>query len=233
MTITKIATASLVGMVLANHCQAQMAVIDVQSLSALRQQLTAWQTQINLLQNQVKQMDTVIQNQSGNRGYVNTLRAPLTTLNYLSPSWQSSTGLSIPSVSDQNTLDLISKNNVLTRAIASNLSDTALQKIQQHQFLNAQAQSFNQQAYSQSSARMARINSLIDQIGTTHDPQSSAELQNRLQGEELLLLNELIKLVSIQNNTNADGAALTQSSRESNLVNHGSIATRFHPKPGG
>jgi len=212
---------------------AQMAVIDVQALNSLKQQLNAWQNQINLMQSQIHQTDMILQNQSGNRGYAGLLRAPNSALNYLPPTWPSASEKNAPLATDQTIQTILGNNAVLTPQQLTTLATTSAALTQQYRLMNAQSQSFSQQAYVQSSARISRINSMIDQISTTHDPQSSAELQARLQGEQLLLLNELVKLLSVLINTNSDRNAIDQNAREQSINQHGDIANRFHPKPAG
>jgi len=203
---------------------AQMAVIDVQSISALQQQIQAWQNQLLLMQNMLK-------NQTLNRGYANQLRLDTPRLNYLPKQWSSPS--SATGLSDQAVLGLKQLNSRINGLQSASLAPDTLTLLGQWQLHNAQSQLYAQQAYAQSTQRVDHLNQLIDQIATTHDPQSSAELQARLQGESLLLLNEIAKLLTLLQTTAADRQVLSQQAKEQNLNHHGNISERFHPTPPG
>lgn len=203
---------------------AQLAVVDVASLEALSQQIAAWKTQIEM-------MRSIIQNQTGNRGYANLLRPQPNQLNYLPNQWPqiqlgtNSTDAAISALANQNSL--------VTPAALAQLSQSMKNILTAQQRSNAQSQIYSQQAYANSALRVTHLNNLIDQINTTNDPQSTAELNVRLQGELLLLMNELTRLLSVMEASTADRSALTQQAREQHLNAQGSITNRFHPTPPG
>ena len=76
-------------------------------------------------------------------------------------------------------------NAEVTQALASHMDDAAT------------AQALNAQAYDDAGARFARLNQLMGQINSTTDMKSVGELQARIEIENGMLLNELIKLQSM------------------------------------
>ncbi|MGH9439853.1 MAG: type IV secretion system protein, partial [Terriglobia bacterium] len=61
----------------------------------------------------------------------------------------------------------------------------------------ATAQALNAQAYDDSGARFQRLQSLMGQINSTTDMKGIAELQARIDAENGMLINDLIKLQSM------------------------------------
>lgn len=73
----------------------------------------------------------------------------------------------------------------VTQALTTHLNDAAT------------AQALNAQTYDDSGARFRRLNQLMGQINSTTDMKSIGELQARIEIENGMLLNELIKLQSM------------------------------------
>jgi type IV secretion system protein VirB5 len=73
----------------------------------------------------------------------------------------------------------------VTQALTTHLNDAAT------------AQALNAQTYDDSGARFQRLNQLMGQINSTTDMKSIGELQARIEIENGMLLNELIKLQSM------------------------------------
>jgi type IV secretion system protein VirB5 len=73
----------------------------------------------------------------------------------------------------------------VTQALTTHLNDAAT------------AQALNAQTYDDSGARFQRLNQLMSQINSTTDMKSIGELQARIEIENGMLLNELIKLQSM------------------------------------
>lgn len=73
----------------------------------------------------------------------------------------------------------------VTQALTTHLDDAAT------------AQALNAQTYDDSGARFQRLNQLMNQINSTTDMKSIGELQARIEIENGMLLNELIKLQSM------------------------------------
>lgn len=84
--------------------------------------------------------------------------------------------------SELNQPQFATVNAQVTQALASHMDDAAT------------AQALNAQAYDDAGARFRRLNQLMDQINGTTDMKSVGELQARIEIENGMLLNELIKL---------------------------------------
>jgi type IV secretion system protein VirB5 len=74
---------------------------------------------------------------------------------------------------------------------------TVVQALTKHLNDAATAQALNAQTYDDSGARFQRLTELMDQINSTTDMKSIGELQARIEIENGMLLNELIKLQSM------------------------------------
>ena len=74
---------------------------------------------------------------------------------------------------------------------------TVVQALTTHLNDDATAQALNAQTYDDSGARFQRLTELMNQINSTTDMKSIGELQARIEIENGMLLNELIKLQSM------------------------------------
>ncbi|MES2404026.1 MAG: type IV secretion system protein [Pseudomonadota bacterium] len=79
----------------------------------------------------------------------------------------------------------------------ANVDATVMQALTTHLNDDATAQALNAQTYDDSGARFQRLTELMNQINSTTDMKSIGELQARIEIENGMLLNELIKLQSM------------------------------------
>lgn len=79
----------------------------------------------------------------------------------------------------------------------ANVDPTVVQALTTHLNDAATAQALNAQTYDDSGARFQRLTDLMNQINSTTDMKSIGELQARIEIENGMLLNELIKLQSM------------------------------------
>jgi type IV secretion system protein VirB5 len=79
----------------------------------------------------------------------------------------------------------------------AHVDPTVVQALTTHLSDAATAQALNAQTYDDSGARFQRLTDLMNQINSTTDMKSIGELQARIEIENGMLLNELIKLQSM------------------------------------
>jgi type IV secretion system protein VirB5 len=213
--------------------QAQMAVIDVASVTRLIQQAQTLTQQLEAARRQIEQVQALYQSTTGNRGMQQLLSG--VTRNYLPTNWaqliaaaQGGGGFGALAADVQAAL--------ATNAVLSTTQLAALPANEQSQIAAARRsvalqQALTQQALANSSSRFASMQQLIGAIGSTSDPKGILELQARISAEQGMLQNEQTKLQVLDQAAQAQAAAAAERAGEQSIAGHGSFATRFEPSP--
>jgi type IV secretion system protein VirB5 len=218
-------------MLAAPSAQAQMAVIDVASISRLIQQAQTLTQQLEAARRQIEEVQALYQSTTGNRGMQLLLSG--VTRNYLPSNWAQLTaaaqggGAFGALAADVNAA-------LVANAVLSAQQLAALPANEQSQIAAARnsvalQQALTQQALTNSSSRFASMQQLISAIGSTNDPKGILELQARISAEQGMLQNEQTKLQVLYQAAQAQAAVAAQRAREQNIAGYGSFATRFEP----
>jgi type IV secretion system protein VirB5 len=214
--------------------QAQMAVIDVASLTQLLQQIQTMEKVLDNARSQLAQAQQALLTMTGTRGM--QLLMSGVVRNYLPTDWQQLTG-SLQSLSSAypalaaSIAAQLKANAVLSPAQLSALSVQGQQRIQGARTLAATSQAMSRDALSNSASRFADLQGLISAIGATTDQKSILELSARIAAEQGMLQNEQNKLQALFESAQAEDLAMHQQEREAIVAGHGSFASRFQPSP--
>jgi len=213
--------------------RAQWAVIDVQAIGQLMQEVQTLQAQLQVARAQLLQAKQALQSTTGPRGMDQLLGG--ITRNYLPTDWsqlasalQGSGGYSTLASEVRGT---ISANAVLSPSQLSALSPADQQQIGAARQAAALRQAIAQEALANASGRFAAIQSLIAAISTASDQKAILDLQSRISVELGMLQNEQIKLHVLAQAALALDSANTQREREQALSDQGRFESRFQPTP--
>jgi type IV secretion system protein VirB5 len=221
-------------MMVAPRAQAQLAVIDVASVTRLIQQAQLLTQQLEAARQQIAQAQALYQSTTGNRGMQQLLSG--VNRNYLPTDWaqlssavQGGNAASGPLASDIQAA--LAANAVLSAPQLAALSAGEQAQVSNARRSVALQQALAQEALANSSGRFASIQQLISAIGSTRDQKGTLELQTRISAEQGMLQNEQTKLQVLFQAAQAQSAATTQRAREQIIAGYGSFATRFEPSP--
>jgi type IV secretion system protein VirB5 len=216
---------------------AQVAVIDVASVTQLISQVQQLEQQVATARGQLMQAQAEFQTMTGNRGLQSLLGG--TVRNYLPPDWAtlqgtlqgagSAAGAYSTLVADVTRA--LNANAVLSAQQLGALPPGAGSTLQAGRQSAALLQALTHEALSNSSGRFTALQQLIDAIGATNDQKSVLELQARTAAEASMLQNEHTKLEDLYQGVQADRWAAAQRTRESIVAGHGQFAARFQPRP--
>jgi type IV secretion system protein VirB5 len=218
----------------APRAHAQWAVIDVQALVQLMQQVQTLNQTLNTARGQLAQAQQEFQSITGSRGMQNLLSG--TVRNYLPSNiselttalGQVNSGYSGLSSAVQAALRA---NEVLTPQQLALLPPDVQARISAWRSTVALLQGISGTALSNSSSRFAAIQQLINTIGAAPDQKSVLELQARINAESGMLQNEQTKLQSLYQVAQAQQWVNEQQDRETSVAGQGQFATRFEPVP--
>jgi type IV secretion system protein VirB5 len=218
----------------APRAHAQWAVIDVQALVQLMQQVQTLNQTLNTARGQLTQAQQEFQSITGSRGMQNLLSG--TVRNYLPSNiselttalGQVNSGYSGLSSAVQTALRA---NAVLTPQQLALLPPDVQGRISAWRSTAALLQGITGTALSNSSTRFAAIQQLINTIGAAPDQKSVLELQARINAESGMLQNEQTKLQSLYQVAQAQQWVNEQQDRETAVTEQGQFATRFEPVP--
>jgi type IV secretion system protein VirB5 len=220
-------------MLAAPSARAQMAVIDVASVTRLIQQAQTLTQQLEAARRQIEQVQALYQSTTGNRGMQQLLSG--VTRNYLPTNWAQLTA----AVQGGGAFGALAGDihaALVANAVLSAQQLAALPANEQSQIAAARnsvalQQALTQQALTNSSSRFASMQQLISAIGSTNDPKGILELQARISAEQGMLQNEQTKLQVLYQAAQAQAAAAAERAHEQNIAGYGSFATRFEPSP--
>lgn len=210
--------------------QAQFAVIDVANLTQALQQVMAWQKQYQQMNDQKSQLQQQYAAATGNRGLGSYADDP--SLRALVPAdlqqlyenlrTKGAAGLSA------NARTLREQARIYNCDDIKGADQTNCQRL-----LNnlAQYQALLANALTISSARTTQIQRLQQAINTTDDPKSIAELQARLQAENVQVGNDANRLLLMRSMAETADRAAEQALREKTLLSlsrHSDGSDTFH-----
>ncbi len=221
-------------MIAAPSAQAQLAVIDMASVTRLIQQAQTLAQQLEAARQQIAQAQALYQSTTGSRGMEQLLSG--VTRNYLPADWaqlnaamQGGSGASGALAADVRAA--LAANAVLSASQMAVLSADEQAQIGNSRRSVALLQALAQEALANSSSRFASIQQLIGAIASATDQKGILELQTRISAEQGMLQNEQTKLQVLYQAAQAQAAVTAQRAREQIIAGHGSFATRFEPSP--
>lgn len=218
----------------ANNANCQMAVVDVQSLGQLQQQIGYWRQQIDAMSGQIATMRAQLASTTGARGMGNLLRVTLDQRNYL-PSTTAplmavtSNAAALPSeLRAAYNIYVAGQTAVLPAATAS-LSQSEQRAIAARRSATALRASAMQLAISTASSRFEQLQILIEEIDRTSDPKAIADLQGRIAAEQVMATNEINKLAAVNAWTESNIDMARTHTAEAALATHGTFVSRLQP----
>jgi type IV secretion system protein VirB5 len=212
---------------------AQFAVIDVASVTQLISQLQTLEQQLATARSELAQAQAQYQAITGARGMERLLAG--TNRNYLPGEWATLAALptatgAFPDLAGQVS-SALSAQSVLSPARLGSLPATTAAQLQAQRQNAAVLQGLSRSALSNSSARFAALQQLIDAVGHVEDEKASLDLAARIAAENGMLQNEQTKLQVLYQGAQADQWATAQHARELVIAGHGQFDGRFQPHP--
>jgi type IV secretion system protein VirB5 len=218
----------------APSAQAQWAVIDVQAIVQLMQQVQTLNQALATARGQLAQAQQEFQSISGTRGMQNLLSG--TVRNYL-PATMSDLTAALAGVNAgysglSGAIQVAMRSNaVLTPQQLAALPPQQQARLAAWRSTVALLQAITSSALTNTSSRFAAIQQLINAIGTAADQKSVLDLQARISAEAGMLQNEQSKLQSLYQAVQAQQWADAQQDRETVIADHGVFSQRFAPVP--
>ena len=228
---------SIVFLALSPAAHAQFAVIDVASLGQLVSEVKVLEQQLATARGELSQAQAEFQAMTGSRGMQHLLAG--TVRNYLPADWSSLEGAldgrpGAGGTHGQLAADVslaVGANSVLTAGELAGLAPGAGAVLIAARRSAGLLQVLSHEALSNSSARFADLQQLIDAIARAGDQKGILELQARIAAEAGMLANERTKLEDLFEAAHAEGLANAQRTRELTVAGHGDFANRFEPHP--
>lgn len=197
---------------------AQWAVIDVNAIAQLAQEVQEMREEIQTAQGELAQAQQQYRSMTGASGMQSLLTG--ITQNDLPASWaQISSGLS------SSIQAMVNANAVLTPAEISSLSPAEQQQLGNERWNAALLQVAAQRAYANASARFTSLQGLINAIPTATDQKQILDLQASIQAEDDMLRNEATKLMVLEQAAQAQQWAARQAAQEEAIAGIGSLRT--------
>jgi hypothetical protein len=213
-------------MVIMPAAHAQFAVIDVQAVVQLIQQIEVMREQLTTAQEQLTQAHEQYAAITGGRHMEDLLRG--VERNYLPENWEE-LARSLQNVQNaygalsgdmQRALD---SNAVLTPAQLARLSANERADLEATRRITAMAQALARRALITTSGRFRSLQELIDSIGRAADQKAILDLQARIGAEATMLANEQTKLEVLERAAQAEASAQQQRLLERAIVDVGSL----------
>lgn len=182
----------IISMSMGNAAHAGIPVIDVSSIAQQVQQVVAWGKQYTQMYQQYQQMQQQYQSLNGARGMASLVNNPALR-QYLPADYQTilnngyGNSASIRAASkvfgvEQTTLGAGTNS---AKAFEANANQAALNR------------ATSEDAYKQASNRFADIQVLLDKVNNAPDSKDIADLQARIQAEQVMMQNESTKLAML------------------------------------
>ena len=210
----------------ASGSHAQFAVIDVNAITQMAQQLRVLQDQLANARSQLSQAQAQFAALTGSRGMERLLEGA--TRNYLPPDWavfertlrrvETSYGALGTQIEA-----LMEGNAVLTPEQTAHLVPDQREQLDAARRTAALLQVTSRQALQVSSERFGALQALIDAIPTATDSKAALDLQARIAAEQAMLQNEHTKLMVLYQTVEAEERAREQRARELAVVHIGSL----------
>ncbi len=210
----------------ASGAHAQFAVIDVNAIVQMAQQLRVLQDQLVNARSQLTQAQAQFAALTGSRGMERLLEGA--ARNYLPPDWAvfertlrrvetsyAALGAQVEAV--------IQGNAVLTPEQTAHLVPDQREQLEAARKSAALLQVTSRQALQVSSERFSTLQALIDAIPTATDSKAALDLQARIAAEQAMLQNEHTKLMVFYQTVEAEERAREQRARELAVSHIGSL----------
>ena len=208
--------------------RAQFAVIDVNAIVQMAQQLRTLQDQLLTARNQLSQAEQQFQSLTGRRGMEQLLSG--TVRNYLPTDW-TELDAALHGVQTayaqlaQQLETTVQANQVLTAPQTARWMPEQLDQLDAARRSVALQQVMSRQALEISSQRFAALQTLINAIPAATDAKATLDLQARIAAEEAMLQNEHTKLMVLHETAQAEDRAREERARELAVANIGSLRT--------
>ncbi len=192
-----------------NSANAGIPVIDAANLAQAVQQVTAWAQQYQQMVQQIGQLQQQYQNLNGIRNMGSLVNNP-TARQYLPADYQT---ILSQGVGQWQAIYNAAKKLDISETRLSNNSDVA----QAFQSMAKQAainRAGAEEGYKTASQRFSDIQVLLDKIDAAPDAKDIADLQARIQAEQVMMQNEANKLVMLQQLASAQRDLQQQQARE-------------------
>ena len=214
--------------------RAQWAVIDVQAVAHLAQEVQMLQRALATAEAQLQQQRLAFQSITGRRGMARLLAG--TQRNYLPPDWSAIDALTADASGRYAGLaaavqQQIRANAVLPTATLASLTPNERARMGAARARVAIAQVLFRAALANASARFGALQGLIDAIPTAADQKGILDLETRIGAEQAMLQDERAKLTTLAGAMRAEAAQARQQIREARVADQGRFDTRFRPMP--
>jgi type IV secretion system protein VirB5 len=216
---------------------AGMPVIDVANLAQAIQQVLSWGQQLqgmtqqyNELVQSYQQLQSTYNSLTGPRGMQNLLSVPLASRNYLPVNSSQMTGVingtstAYPALSSQVQTS-IQANAILSTQGVNGLSPQAQQFVRLSRQAAATLSMLSQQNQANASTNFSNVQTLISALGSTADTKASADLNGRIQSEQVMTQNNQIKTDALYQSVQAQQMQNAQLARESAVKQQGAQAS--------
>ena len=212
----------------AEPARAQWAVIDVNAIGELVQEVATLRQQLQTAEQSLVQQESQVRAMTGSRGMQNLLSG--TNRNYLPPDWTTLASLVTQTSGAYQALaegvqNLISANAVLTPAQVAQLSPAEQANLNAAREAAAILEATSRAALANTSSRFASLQQLIAAIPSATDQKGALDLQARIEAEQAMLENEHTKLEVLDESIAAQRLAEQQSVREQAIAGVGSLRT--------
>jgi len=216
--------------------RAAMPVVDIAAIQQLIQEILAWNEQLQGMRQQLAQLQQTNAALTGARGMEQLLPLTPAARNYLPTDWNGIAQMLQGGLASDPSLAAAARTQLAANAVLKNTdlsrwSQPLQALLSGERQAVAAGQTLTRAAYARSSDRFATLNTLIERIRATPDAKAIAELQGRIEAEQVMVANEGIKLAALAQVTDADRAARELARRESAMQGHGAFAARFQPSP--
>lgn len=202
------------GMAFGTSAHAGIPVIDATNLAQQIQQVAAWAQQFQQMQQQFGQLQQTYNSLNGIRGFSSLINNPALR-KYLPADYQT-----ILNSGYGNWEGIRTATKVLDIAETSlNSSSLSAQTFNSNANQAAINRAMADEGYKQAAQRFDTIQALIDNINNTPDSKDVAELQARIQAEQVMMQNEQTKLMMVSQLVQAQRDLAQQRGAELRIKN--------------
>jgi type IV secretion system protein VirB5 len=218
----------------ATPASAGMPVIDVANLAQAIQQVLSWGQQLEGMTQQYselvqsyQQLQSTYNSLTGPRGMQNLLPVSLANRNYLPVNYSQMSGVingtstAYPALSSQVQTS-IQSNAILNTQGVNGLSPQAQQFVRQSRQAAATLSMLSQQNQANASSNFSNVQTLISALGATADTKASADLNGRIQSEQVMTQTNQIKTDALYQSVQAQQLQNAQLAREAAVKQQGS-----------
>jgi type IV secretion system protein VirB5 len=210
-----------------------MPVIDVANLAQAIQQVLSWGQQLEGMTQQYselvqsyQQLQSTYNSLTGPRGMQNLLPVSLANRNYLPVNYSQMSGVingtstAYPALSSQVQTS-IQSNAILNTQGVNGLSPQAQQFVRQSRQAAATLSMLSQQTQANASSNFSNVQTLISALGATADTKASADLNGRIQSEQVMTQTNQIKTDALYQSVQAQQLQNAQLAREAAVKQQG------------